>query len=134
MSDSNKKYPTAVKSIYVAGTGGEGGREIEVNSIESKLKAKISKGYQGWDHELRAQAIAGSKFFSTYLELHEASNEQTKDGSLKHFGKNTIKAQKAALKVLKDKSKAFDYDPSEVHDNIVEYMEELEEEYEEDKA
>lgn len=133
MSNSDRKYPKGVKSIHVAGRGGEAGRDIEVDSSEASSASNVSKQYRDYDREIRALCLAGSKFFSTYLELHTAANEETKDGSLKHFGKNTIKAHKAALKVLKNNSKVFDYDPSEVHDNVLEYIEDLEEEYENDE-
>lgn len=131
--NSETKYPKAVRAIYVVGKDGETGRDIDVDSSESNGEAKVSKAYRGWDREIRAMSMAGRKFYNTYLELHEASNEQSKDGSIKHFGKNTIKAHKAALNVLRNNSKAFDNDPSQVHDNIVEYLEDLEEEYEDDE-
>lgn len=131
--NSETKYPKAVRAIYVAGKNGEAGRDIDVDSSESTGDTNVSKAYRGWDREIRAMSMAGRKFYNTYLELHEASNEESKDGSIKHFGKNTIKAHKAALNVLKNNSKAFDNDPSKIHDNIVEYLEDLEEEFEEDE-
>jgi len=89
--------------------------------------------YRGWDREIRAMSLAAGEFFKAYVEQHDASNEQTRDGALKHFGKNTVKAHKAAVKVLKNNSKVFDYDPLEIHDKVVEYLEDLEDEYEDDK-
>lgn len=131
--NSETKYPKAVRAIYIAGKDGEAGRNVDVDSSESNGEEKVSKAYRGWDREIRAMSMAGRKFYNTYLELHEASNEQSKDGSIKHFGKNTIKAHKAALNVLRNNSKAFDNDPSQIHDNIVEYLEDLEEEFEDDE-
>jgi len=132
MSDSEKKYPKEVKAIYIAGAEGEKGREIDVDSSESDRPSNVSKMYRGWDREARAMSMAAREFFKTYLDLHEASNEETKDGAIKHLGKNTVKAHKAAFKVLKNNSKLFTYDPSEINDNIVEYMEDLEDEYKDD--
>ena len=133
MSDSTKKYPRSVRGIYVAGIGGEEGRKVEVDPSDANNDENGSQHSKKAERELRALALAGSQFFSTYLELHNASNEQAKDGSLKDLGKNAIKAHKAGMKVLQTNSKAFDHDPSEIHDNIVEYIEDLQEEYEKDE-
>jgi Family of unknown function (DUF6312) len=132
MINSETKYPKAVRAIYIAGKDDEAGRDVNVGNFESSRREWREKSNRTWDHEFRAMAMAGSKFFNTYLELHEASNEETKDGAIKHMAKNTIKAHKAALNVLKNQSKAFEYDPTQIHDNIVEYLEGLEEEYKKD--
>jgi hypothetical protein len=132
MSDQRKKYPKAVRAIYVAGQGGEEGRAVEVDTGEPVSRANVSRQYRDWNREVRAMSLAAAEFFKTYIEHHDSSNEETRDGAIKHFGKNAVKAHKAALKVLQNNSKVFDTDPSEIHDNIVEYFEELEEEYEND--
>jgi hypothetical protein len=132
MSETAKKYPRAVKAIYVAGAGGEEGREVNVDSSESDRTTHVSKMYRDWDREVRAMSMAASEFFRTYLENHDASNEEIKDGSVKHFAKNTIKAHKAAFKVLKKHSKALDSDPSKIQDDVIERLEDLEDELEED--
>jgi hypothetical protein len=132
MGDTPRKYPESVQSIYIAGVGGKEGRKLEVDTEESLGQEMVSKAHRVWDREVRAMSLAGAKFFETYGQLHEASNEQTKDGAMKHFGKNAIKAHKSALKVLRGHSKMFDFDPTEVHDNIIERLEDLEEELKED--
>lgn len=134
MSESARKYPKEVKAIYIAGAPGEKGRKVEAETSESEKAPRVSKMTRDWDREVRVYATAASEFFKTYLEHHEASNAETRDGGLKHFGKNAVKAHKAAFKVLQNNSKAFAYDPAEIHDHIVEYMEDLEEEYEETEA
>jgi hypothetical protein len=132
MSETAKKYPKAVKAIYIAGVDGEEAREIDVDPSDSDRGTHVSKMYREWDREVRAMSMAAAEFFKTYLENHDSSNEELKDGSVKHFAKNAIKAHKAAFKVLKKHSKAFDSDPSRIQDNIIERLEDLEEEFEED--
>jgi hypothetical protein len=132
MGDTPRKYPESVQAIYIAGVDGKSGRKLEVETEESAGQALVSKANRTWDREVRAMSLAGAKFFETYGQLHEESNEQTKDGAIKHFGKNAIKAHKSALKVLRGHSKMFDFDPSEFHDNIIERMEDLEEDLKED--
>lgn len=134
MSDSAKKYPKEVKGIYIAGTNGGEGQKVDVDpdSDGSGRHPRVSKAHRDFDNELRAMSLAAGTFFKSYLEHHDASNEMTRDGALKHFGKNTIKAHKAAVKVLKDKSRAFDFDPTEVHENILEFIEDLEDENDEE--
>ena len=129
MNDSGKKYPKAVKSIYIAGKDSEEGRKVEFDSSESNGRPKLSKALRGFDQEVRAFHLAAGEFFKTYIEQHDASNAQTRDGALKQFGKNTVKAHKAAFNVYKDNSKAMDYSPTEIHDKVVEYLEDLEDEY-----
>jgi len=133
MTDTDKKYPNAVKAIYITGKGGAAGHEIEIDSTGSTHRPKVSKMYRGWDRESRAMSLAAAEFFKSYLKHHDASNEQTKDGALKHFSKNALKAHKAAFEVLKEHSKVVAFDPSESYDNMVEYLEELEEETEDEK-
>ena len=133
MSTSTSKYPKSVRGIYVAGVNGEKGRKVETDGEASSGGPRVSKAYRGWDREVRAMSLAAGEFFKVYLENHDASNEQTRDGAAKHFGKNAIKAHKAAITVLKDNSKVFDQDPSSVHDSILEHIEDLEDEYENDE-
>lgn len=129
---SHKKYPKEVQAIYIAGAAGKEGREVDGNLFDKDLQSHVSKAYRGWDREFRAMSLAASEFFKTYVEQHDASNEQTKDGAIKHLGKNTVKAHKAAIKVLKNNSKVFDHNPSDIHDTVVEYMEDLEDELEDE--
>jgi hypothetical protein len=132
MGETARKYPESVQAIYVAGVEGKAGRKLEVETEESAGQAMVSKANRSWDREVRAMALAGAKFFETYGHLHDESNEQTKDGAIKHFAKNAIKAHKSAVKVLKGHSKVFDFDPAEIHDNLIERLEDLEEELKED--
>ncbi|GEM_PF-5199759 len=132
MSETAKKYPKEVRGIYIAGKAGEEGREVEMDRPEGG-DPNVSRAHRDWDREVRAMALAAGKFFNTYLELHQASNEETRDGAVKHFAKNALKAQKAAVKTLQNNSKVFDQNPSRIYDNMVEYMEDLEDEYAPDK-
>ncbi len=56
---------------------------------------------------MRVMFEAAGEYFNTYGKLHNASNEQKKDGSLKQFGDNARKAHNAALKHLKKNSKSW---------------------------
>jgi len=132
MSESTHKYPKAVKAIYIAGSNGESGHKIDVDSSESEMEKALNQSYRDWDREVRAMSLSAAEFFKTYADLHSASNEETENGSLKHFSKNAIKAHKAAFQVFKKHSKVFDYDPTEIHDKMVECLEELEEQAKED--
>lgn len=129
MSQTKKKFPSAVKAIYIAGKDHSAGTSADVDSGEYHRPAS-SRAYRGWDRELRAMALASAEYFKTYAKLHDDSSQQTKDGAIKHFAKNTIKAQKAAYEVLRDNSKVFDFEPTKIYDNIVEHLEDVEEEFE----
>ncbi len=108
MSETVRKYPGSVKSVYIMGSGSEKGHKVDIRTEEEiALQRKTSRRYRPWEKEIRAVSLANAKYFNTYIEEHDASNDKRKNGALKDMPKNARKARKAALKTLKSNSKYF---------------------------
>lgn len=108
MSTSERKYPKSIKKIVVLGTGGAESKKVDLGMTPEQFRTrKVSKMYRPYEAELHAAALAAQKYSNKYLELHDAANEDTKNGSIERVGQNVRAAHKAAWKTLTKTSPAL---------------------------
>lgn len=101
MSTSERKYPKSVRKIVVLGAGGAEPKKVDLGMTPEQIRTrKVSKAYRPVEAEMHAAALAAQRYSNKYLELHDAANEEDKNGSLEHAGKNMRAAHKAAWKTL----------------------------------
>jgi hypothetical protein len=73
-----------------------GGRLVRVKAGSAGGKKKQSKYLRPLEKSIRKRMSARSKFSRIYLELHNRSNRRKRNGWLRDWGRNMIKAYRRA--------------------------------------
>ena len=87
MITTERKYPKSVKEIHILGSGARECKKVVID-VEEDRPRRVSKRYRDLESEIRAVSQASRRYHDTYLELHDASNEEKKNGSLKDLPDN----------------------------------------------
>src|SRR5438876_1127935 len=103
---TERKYPKSVKEILILGAGVRESKKV-VMAVEEDRPRRISKRYRAVESEIRAVSQAASRYHNIYLELHDASNEEKKNGFLKDLPDNVLEAREAAWKSWRKNSKVY---------------------------
>jgi hypothetical protein len=99
--------PKGVKGVVFiergdSGASPAGGSSAHYASVEQKKKKKKQNAMAKMMGKFaRRLASAGSEFSETYLERHDRSLTKHRDGWVRDYGTNMMKAQRAAFKKLK---------------------------------
>jgi hypothetical protein len=91
----------SVRSVVMVKRTGE---QTEVTSIytKAKKKRKRSRGFKMADKTQKRMLEAQQKFASELLRRNEKSARKKRDGGLRDFGWNFLRAQQRAMDVLLD--------------------------------
>jgi hypothetical protein len=101
MSTCERKYPKSIKKIVVLDPIAVETKQVDLGMTpEQRRTRKVSKVYRPFEAEVHAAALAAQRYSTKYLELHDAANEERKDGSIERAGQNIKAAHKAAWKTL----------------------------------
>lgn len=101
MITAERKFPKSVRKILILGAPGAEPAEVELGMTAEEFRTrKVSKVFRPFEAEMRASAQAGQRYYAKYLELHDVSNEEDKDGSIGRLARNVWTARKAAWKTL----------------------------------
>ena len=106
MITTERKYPTSVKEIHILGSGARECKKVVID-VEEDRPRRVSKRYRDLESEIRAVSQASRRYHDTYLELHDASNEEKKNGSLKDLPDNVLDAREAAWKSWRKNSRVY---------------------------
>src|SRR5687768_294347 len=103
---TERKYPKSVKEILILGGDARECKKIVI-AVEDDRPLRVSKRYRDLESELRAVSQASRRYHDTYLELHDTSNEEKKNGSLKDLPENVLDAREAAWKSWRKNSRVY---------------------------
>jgi hypothetical protein len=91
---------SAVKSAVVLAPGADGQMTATVYR-ERRRKRRVSKTWRPLEKAVRRMSTAQATAVGAYLDRHERSNQKKKDGWVKDFGDNVVKASRKGAKKMK---------------------------------
>jgi hypothetical protein len=96
------KLPKGVKRITIVTVTGAGEDATAQTLYRAGGKRKKqSKGLRFFERLMRRQAEAGTTYADTYLARHKRSNRKRRDGWLKDYGSNMMRARRKASKKMR---------------------------------
>lgn len=90
---------SAVKSAVVLAPGADG--QMAATVYRQRRKRRVSKTWRPVEKAIRRLSTAQATAIGTYLDRHERSNRKKKDGWVKDFGDNVVKAARRGSRKLK---------------------------------
>ncbi len=103
MKVRKSKLPRSIKRITVLKSDGEGRGEVADKLVVKKKskKKKQTKGLKIWDRIARRSAEAQESTADSYLGRHRRSNRKRRDGWLRDYGYNWMRAGRKGGKKFK---------------------------------
>jgi hypothetical protein len=98
---ANLNLPKSVKQVLILDNSGKAGSPVVVYGAENKKKG--SKFWRPIEKAARRMAKGQAAAASSYLERHERSNNEEKDGWVHDVRTNFMKSVKAGRKAAKAK-------------------------------